>query len=173
MNQALQKSELEYGDKSLWNDAGGHLCYGCVKADPLLTDAQFFDKYLRPNLTVIDYKRTAQPGIYDFPLDTYTLKNGLQFVVYDSGANYWLFTDTKTEKVKGKNAFMFAFIPRIENDYKYLWIFHENKGIEPFAYGFTDSYEYNMSQCKKNADSCTKIIQINNWKIPDDYPIKF
>ncbi|CDE43630.1 pilin polypeptide [Clostridium sp. CAG:768] len=173
MNQAVQKSELDYGDKSTWNETGGNLCYGCIKANPLLSDEQFFDKYLGPNLTVIDHKKIPQPGIADFQLDTYTLKNGLQFSMYEGGAIYWLFTDTKTQKILGKNAFTFAFIPRIEEGHKNLWIYHENKGIEPFAYGFTNSYEYNMSMCKKDNKYCTKLIQMNNWKIPKDYPIRF
>ena len=173
MNQALQKSELDYGDKSTWNDAGGSLSYGAIKANPVISDEQFFDKYLGPNLTVITHKKIPQPGIADFQLDTYTLKNGLQFSMYDGGATYWLFTDTKTQKILGKNAFTFGFIPRIEEGYKNLWIFHENKGIEPYAYGFTNSYEYNMSMCKKDNKYCGKLIQMNNWKIPKDYPIRF
>ena len=173
MNQAVQKSELDYGDKSTWNDTGGILNFGAIKANPNLTDEQFFEKYLAPNLTVIDHKKIPQPGIADFQLDTYTLKNGLQFSMYDCGAIYWLFTDTKTQKILGKNAFTFGFIPRIEEGHKNLWIYHENKGIEPFAYGFTNSYEYNMSMCKKNNKYCGKLIQMNNWKIPKDYPIRF
>ena len=34
-------------------------------------------------------------------------------------------------------------------------------------------YEYNMSMCKKDNKYCTKLIQMNNWKIPKDYPIRF
>lgn len=166
MNQALISNIPEYGDFSNWNDTGGRLHYGAIQSDPQISDIEFIDKYLAQYLEIVKIENVLHSGIANFGLVTCTLKNGLQFTMYDGGSEYWVFTDNNPKKIKGKNAFLFLFVPRIQKGYEHLWKGHQNKGIEPYAYG--SNY---LHYCKENGNACAKLIQQNNWKIPDDYPI--
>lgn len=177
MNQALTANIAKYGDYSNWNDAGGILSYGAIKASPSLSDQDFVEKYLTPHLEIVKMENKIHSGIANYPLVTCTLQDGLTFAMYDGGAFYYVFTDNSPNKALGKNAFEFLFVPRIKSGYEHLWKAHQNKGIEPFGYtqgqnGLTIN-NYYINNCKNGGSTCAKLIQMNNWKIPKAYPIKF
>ena len=89
-----------------------------------------------------------------------------------------------TEDIRGKTCFEFIFAPNNEH-----FPLAKDKGVEPYVgsyfggdndlytnatYGCTGEKvacdEYSGSNKNKY---CTKIIQMNGWKIPDDYPFRF
>ena len=81
--------------------------------------------------------------------------------------------------IMGINAFAFRFMPKLvstanpeQNKYGV------KNTIEPFLYGWNGEIETLYSgdpeySCDVGGIFCTKIIQINGWKIPKDYPYKF
>jgi len=60
---------------------------------------------------------------------------------------------------------------------------HRNKGVEPYKWCWDGTREQLLEgnpgwdfACRTDARDpalCTALIQLNNWKIPDDYPFKF
>ena len=69
-----------------------------------------------------------------------------------------------------------------DNGIKYFTFMYDDlKGIEPYTKNWDGTIEnlYNNSAlgCKQEVTNerayCTKIIQMNGWKIPKDYPLRF
>ena len=66
-----------------------------------------------------------------------------------------------------------------------MFINHKNKAVEPYCNMTNNSLythpAYGCSNIKGAIDGCfaapnkccSRIIQLNGWKIPDNYPIKF
>ena len=73
----------------------------------------------------------------------------------------------------GQCKFYFLYMPTI-NDSE--WKYHYNKGLEPFKWTWDGKQESAIQNCKKsgsdNGKWCTLVIQLNGWKIPEDYPYK-
>ncbi len=81
----------------------------------------------------------------------------------------------------GTDAFAFRFQPKITSDWnqddarlKYAI----NSTFEPYAYTWDGTIEElngtsNSKSCSRSGVFCTKLIQLNGWKIPKDYPLKF
>ena len=83
------------------------------------------------------------------------------------------------ENVIGKCTFSFLFNPvKLSNSGDSSWTYHLNKGMEPFKTDWDGDIQtlYSDSHfgCNENATNryCTAIIQMNEWKIPKDYPFK-
>lgn len=76
----------------------------------------------------------------------------------------------------GKCAFVFRFQPALNDADE---IYHYNKGMEPYKYHWDGTEDnlltdgnYGCNSSNTNAAYCTALIQMNGWKIPDDYPFK-
>lgn len=57
--------------------------------------------------------------------------------------------------------------------------YHYDKGPEPYKYAWDGNKDslyanssYGCSKTNHNNHYCTAVIQMNNWKIPNDYPYK-
>lgn len=65
------------------------------------------------------------------------------------------------------------YIPETTDPNRDQFRYNLGRGFEPYKYywnGSRESLEYN---CKNShPEYCTALIQINGWKIPDDYPYK-
>ena len=74
--------------------------------------------------------------------------------------------------VNGKCVFVFNFYPNSKEE---GWKYHYNKGLEPFKWTWDGRTETAVRNCKNGTYDgkwCTLVIQLNGWKIPDDYPYK-
>ena len=183
MNQAVQKAELEYGDKKFWyedvgglkTDADGNPIEGSSKTD------DWFQKYLAPHLQIIK-KEVSSDGI-----PTYYFPDGSALAASQAGESRdWVFYVGKPEKCRTKHnndpgicAFTFEFYPASQsNSWKYLY----DKGFEPVKYNWNGTkenlYAGNAWACDKTGNTidsrayCAALIQYNGWKIPKDYPVR-
>ena len=183
MNQAVQKAELEYGDKKFWyedvgglkTDADGNPIEGSSKTD------DWFQKYLAPHLQIIK-KEVSSDGI-----PTYYFPDGSALAASQAGESRdWVFYVGKPEKCRTKHnndpgicAFVFEFYPASQsNSWKYLY----DKGFEPVKYNWNGTkenlYAGNAWACDKTGNTidsrayCAALIQYNGWKIPKDYPVR-
>ena len=71
-----------------------------------------------------------------------------------------------------------SFDPSVAGSY---FVHHQGKGMEPYMGGWNGTREQLFTRsnigCNETATNdrayCTKLIQMNNWKIPKDYPFEF
>lgn len=73
----------------------------------------------------------------------------------------------------GQCKFYFLYMPVDTKDP--VWKYHYNRGLEPFKYSWDGRTETAVRNCKNGTGDgkwCTLVIQLNGWKIPDDYPYK-
>lgn len=188
INQAVQRAEVDYGDKKYWYqdltgaefDKDGNPVPGSSKAE------KWFNKYLTPYMKIIK---------------TDTLSDGTFIVYFPDGSALrmlqnattrdWVFYPGNPDKCikkygtaynngDGANgicsfAFNYRPLPAINEPDVEKWKYHINKGFEPWKFNWDGKRSTLLSRCtagKDNATYCTALIQMNNWKIPDDYPYK-
>ena len=73
----------------------------------------------------------------------------------------------KKNNVSGKDHFYFALYSTGASGKRSEYFY--NKGVEPYIEDIWDGTEEGLKAYPRNY---AKIIQLNNWQIPDDYPIK-
>ncbi len=161
MNQAIAQSEVENGPKDTWWQ--NFSCSGGAYSEKCLQD--FFDKYYKNVLkyTKIEYS-TSSLNIF--------LPNGSIVEMGYIGHDYVLALSEKemNNKILGKNCFLFGFYPNGAGHGEARNLNFKNKGIEPYVHANWTG-EYNNLWI--NSQSYAKILQLNNWKIPNNYPYKF
>ena len=190
MNQAVQRAEVDYGDKTLWGNY--EVFYettdeGKTDWNKKITNTEFFNKYFKPYIIAIkikDNKKLGKTMVY-FPDGSLAAFGGDSILFWPNAKDYREFlTDETTGNVindveaSGIKYFTFMFSPTI-NDDKHNY--HYGKGIEPYLYNWDGDINTlrNSSSigCNKNATNerayCTALIQMNGWKIPKDYPLRF
>lgn len=180
MNNAFRLSSLENGDWNSWDeftydriyDEDGNSSY--IKTTNALV---WFNKYLAK------YIKTTKVEELEDNKEGKILVQFLNGSIMLMDSNSWLFypngNDFKGEvdKIKdsGKKYFTFLFVPKTTFPY------HKDKLLEPYMYSWDGTREMllkdNSIGCKEEVLNerayCTKLIQMNNWKIPKDYPLKF
>ena len=183
MNQAIQRAEVDYGDKKNWGNMGNGFETdedGNIDKTKSIPKA-WFDKYMKPYLNLADERVSGQGGVVAYFHDgsvaffnqagiiLYLNKKDYQETVDDNGV-----THIKQE-LTGTRMFLFYLSPTDKS-----LAGHYNKGIEPYTWGWDGTREdlftgrYGCAQNSTNAKAyCTKLIQMNGWKIPKDYPLKF
>lgn len=193
MNQAILLSEKDNGPKEYWE-------FSCTADDNNIGDdcREGVEKYFIPYLktTKVD-SFTNSLGfntIMYFPDGSILIgkintiagnNNALDFYFYPNGKNFsesgfGATNDGITSREDcGKTFFAFRFAPSI-NDTNNK--FHYKKGFEPYKWSLTEltsdaltSADRNGYYCSKESRYniwCTALIQLNGWKIPDDYPFK-
>ena len=160
MNQAIAQSELVNGEKETWQ--GG------------LTPMEFYEQYYKGFVKVAKVEQVGSDALMYFA-DGSLLRistNGRDYVFYINSKSF--IGDKTTDnnnKSMGRDVFSFRFAPYYNEP--------NNKIFEPDKINWdgTESDLFNNSSygCanSKSKHYCTAIIQLNGWKIPDDYPIKF
>ena len=170
MNQAIQLAEIDYGDKITWDIGSKSSLADCKTnqySEACLT--AFFNKYLKNYLKYDKVK-------YD--TDGPVIETGHKLLVYMSdgsvvaigyaGSDYDYCMNYEAYKLRenGRGCFGFAFYPKgaagVRGDY------YKNRGLLPYAPHNWDGTKEDMY----NKGLYSMIIQSNNWKIPDDYPVK-
>ena len=179
MNQAILMSEIDNGPKEEW--------------DTCNTDCQwYYEKYFSPylrelktveiNTSLYSYAMYFMDGTLLIGKNN-TNTGRVDFFFYPNAKNY---TDsgfatipdansTAIQRVDaGKTYFAFSFDPSNSSN-KY----HYKKGFETFKFNLSYISAENLKSGSwpcveggKNALYCTALIELNNWKIPDDYPFK-
>ncbi len=161
MNQALNMSELENGDKTDWVNE--------------LRTLEGMQKYLLPYLKTTKAEED-EGNVYLY------LADGSILIKPKSALGNWHLLTGKLEKCNtnsevGKCNFAFYYNPFYNPSNNYASGY--TKQFEPYDYGWHDKEYDTLKQdvfygCKKDANNyyCTKLIQVNGWKIPKDYPYK-
>ena len=195
INQAIEFSETQNGPKEHW----AHCINGY--GEKLSSCEEWYNIYLKNYLKTVDVKHfesTNMPATIAYFADgsAVVIKNGYDFYFYprakDFNAERFSSYDEDGNVQRadsGTKFFAFQFFPAHLNEDH---IYHEGKGVEP----------YRVLRCQKNEDGvkecpqftrellltdekygcnptaqykvyCTALIQMNNWQIPDDYPLKY
>lgn len=157
MNQAIMLSENENGEREDW-------------ASELNTVAGI-EKYILPYLKYVDSYQADSYYFINFA-DGSTLRKNLS-------TEDWFFHTKQYDKCKtsdkaGKCFFPFVFMQNAAG--------HFDRNFEPNSYGLSTANitnenlkNHSVHGCNKEASKayCAKLIQLNGWRIPDDYPIRF
>ena len=182
MNQAIIQAEADYGDKKDWFedlsmvDEEGNIDSSKVE--------DWFNKYFAPYLKIIKTEKFADGTFIVYFPDGSALE-----LLLNTSTRDWDFYPGNIQKCKQKEKnnetdqgicrFTFLFNPaRKSNSGLSSWTYHLNKGLEPFKTDWDGDIQklYTHSQFGCNASAgryyCTAIIQMNGWKIPDNYPFK-
>jgi len=166
MNNAIRLSEIDQGNKKNWHlTNSSNFCADGAYTELCLSN--FFNSYIKPYIkyTNAEYKYN---GYIVYLIDGSAFKMGY------GGHDYYFYPVAqnvqKDNAVIGKDLFIFAFYPN-SVDISGFWVPYVNKnGIEPYVF---NEWDGTKEWLYENPNSYTKIIQLNNWKIPDDYPLKF
>lgn len=188
MNQAILRSEADNGPKEFWEPITNDFELDDDGKVDLQTSSglAWYKKYLAPYLNVIKIEINDKYGnvmVY-FPDGGLCLmgEGSFQYWVDGKNAEPFLFDSEQNRyrnnaKASGIKYFTFQFAPWNKNN-KYFY----KKGMEPYIWGSWNgdiSALLNSSSigCRENVTNeraaCTKLIQMNGWKIPKDYPLKF
>lgn len=178
MNQALELSESENGPKEHWDEMGKT---GFEEDENGQSDTSkplalpWFNKYLKPylNYTKIQTDSAGKIMIY-FSDGSLCLLSATAIKVYPNAKDYRDYESSESGSLQN---------PWEISGIKYFTFFYyPDKGIEPYLLSSWDGTEdelYNNASigCRKEVTNerayCTKIIQMNGWKIPKDYPLRF
>jgi len=186
MNQAIKLSEVTNGDKLYWDKWG----VGWETDEEGNEDRTkppkalaWYNKYLKDYLKTIkvDYENTYEGKVKAyFPDGSLALLSESSIIFYPEAKDYQTVEYGENDKdrdrqMAGIKYFTFYFMPNSSNKW------HHGKGVEPMARAGWDGTRdmlLNDSDigCKQQVTNerayCTKLIQINGWRIPNDYPLK-
>ena len=168
INQAYRMSYAENGDTADWIISDKNYSYNEM--------LDWLEKYIFPymkhyNVKQCNGKTTGQIGVCvtipDGSLYWFSIDREGQDVIYYVNGNW---NDTSP-----RNSFQFNFSKRVKNDGS------ANKQsmdfLSPYVFDWDGRRESLFTDgtwgCRKgctNCAYCTKLIQLNGWEIPDDYP---
>lgn len=157
INNAVRMAVVDNGDVELWMPE--------AKQNTYSQNLEFLSEYLLPYINYLKYENCN-----DKKVCVYLTYGMFSFRVDENGGDIVFFINSKYERYP-KNYFAFQFNKNNTNNkafvepYYYRWNGNENS-LNSTVWG----------GCNKNAPEdakyayCTKWIQMNNWKIPDNYP---
>ncbi len=187
MNQAIQLSEIDNGPKEYWDELDGVATEGSV--NQLIWFEKYFKPYLKYNYVTTDkiFDTTSTIIVYFSDGSLCKMSSG-SFQFWPNASDYSLpVYDEENDSYRnpressGIKYFTFHFWPYEKYKDDVNWKYHYKKGLEPYLQGWDGTVENlkndNAIGCKEAVSNerayCTKLIQMNGWKIPDDYPLKF
>lgn len=183
MNQAIKMAEAEYGDVNQWDEWKTLYETDDEGNNKVITNTEYFNKYFEPYIAYLKVVHKNGLTIIYFPDGSLTTlrNNGISF--YPNAKDYSIKEEESGEirgdqSHNGTKVFSFFFNPT-ENTTANKY--HYNKGIEPYKYYWDGTEEMlrnnNTIGCKQEVSNsrayCTALIQMNGWKIPKDYPLRF
>lgn len=162
LNQAVKMSMVENGDPDTWVVRNKTYSYK--------ENVDFLNTHIFPYIRYKNYSRcTVVPeGVCT------TLHDGsmFSFRVDAGGGDIAYFLDGK-RNINPRNKFQFQFT---KNNGVFMGI-NSTHFIEPYIYAWNGTVQGlkngNKYACTKNCGDCaycTKLIQLNGWRIPKDYP---
>ena len=192
MNQAIKLSEVENGDFNTWDAIVGDRIVdketGIVSYQSNI--AVWLEKYILPYLKTI---RTVQPEndldgmiLVYFSDGSMVGASSESWIFYPNASDYKRYVQDngkldRDNSLCGIKYFTFLFNPAKANSSKANHTYHINRGLEPYAVRWDGTKGKLLNDpalgCMQDVTAerayCTKLIQINGWKIPDDYFYKF
>ena len=192
-NQAIKMSEAENGPLTTWDTIDETSEWvdgvGAVIGESNISD--WFDKYLAPYIKVLKVEKNTSNkdkkiNVY-MPDGSLVMISGNSWLVWPDANDFEATelgedTDMTNRNIDdcGTKYFTFYFNPRTSaaGAQKY----HYAKPLEPFLWYWDGTEEMLRNDdrlgCREESVSnerayCTQLIRMNNWKIPDDYPLKF
>ena len=167
INNAVRMAVVDNGDVELWMED--------ARTDNYAANLKFVQDYILPYI-----KYLKVDNCYAQRVCVYLSYGMFTYRVDNNGGDIAFLVNSKYERIP-KNYFAFQFNKRNDVDANL-----SNKPIvEPYAYSWDGDYNPPDSNtlktaswggCNSSASSdakyayCTKWIQLNNWKVPDDYP---
>lgn len=189
MNQLILLSEVDNGPKEFWEEQP-KITYD-VDEDGNQDRTQeskmvpWFNKYIKPYINSID--ATVDEKLYTgrvlvrFPDGSAALIGAQSWYFWPEAKNYKTALNSNNKGIidqshVGTKVFTFFFQP-YEKSQKY----HYKKGVEPYKVNWNGKREMLLDDdsigCKEHVTNerayCTALIQMNGWRIPKDYPLKF
>ncbi len=179
MNQAIKLSVVENGETKYWT-------FG--DADNANDIEAFFNKYLKKYVKVLKTdKITNANGKLRFAI---YFSDGSGAMIYHHGHDWSYCINAKDLTKTGTNGtrcFSFGFYPVMTNGEEKYYSGKNfiNKGIEPYVNTVAKGDDgkdlkdengkllYTTEKDLYTQKCYAKIIQLNGWRIPDDYPLKF
>ena len=172
VNQAVAMSTVENGDPADWvKDCGSSGTPTCTTDDFTEWFKSYIGKYM--SYTKIEPAENNK-SVLIYLNDGSVVR--WQCYLYD--LHFYISQKAINNHINGINAFMFRLTPKMlssanPEDNKYTI----KNTIEPYATYWDGDiktlYEGHSFSCSQNGALCTKLIQVNGWKIPKDYPLKF
>lgn len=158
MNNAVNRSVVDNGDINTW--------YPERKSNNYNDNVNFLKTYILPYIKYDRYDKLST----NYPNSVYIYLTYGGLIIYNtdtSGTNIAYYVNGK-EETNSRNRFQFAFNKANTSNPTF---------IEPYTYLWNGQYEslktHGTWGCKKgctNCEYCAKILQLNDWKFPDDYP---
>ena len=173
INQAIIRAEVDYGPREFWFEDNNDLAL--KKA--------WINKYIVPYMNVVKTGILIVGGAPSYTL--YFSDGSAAAIAFSNGRDWFFFpkdpencvSSAKSRDYKyftGRCAFAFYYYPVRESDGSFYQYY-----FEPYMYGWdkTEDSLKNHSTFGCNDTSswpayCTRWIQYNGWKIPDDYPFR-
>ena len=183
INQAVKMAEVDYGDKKYWwaNYTGAEFDENGIPIENSSEAEIWFNKYITPYMKVIRTEIVSDGSLMVYFPDGSALR------ALSNTTRDWSFYPGNPDKCNkqygisggfGICQFAFNFIPSSNSSY---WKYAKDKGFEPWNFAWDGTKEQLENACIRNQRVtsdviarvyCTKLIEYNNWKIPDNYPLK-
>ena len=170
INNALQFSIAENGDVASWMGTPKNLTYE--------ENLDFMKKYFLPYIKYMKYD-----NCYENAVCVYTVPNSMFFFRYDmNGGDFTYFVNGKIEDRRRRNVFAFQFNKNngFYNTEAVIKRRNIKTIIEPYVYSWDGTYETLKGTTERGCNNpakkhdigsyCTKLLQMNDWKITDDFP---
>ncbi len=168
INQAYRMSYAENGDTVDWIETNKTYSY----AEMVAWLEQYIFPYMKHyNVKQCNVETTGQIGV------CVTIPDGslYWFSIDVSGQDIMYFVNGKWDDISPRNRFGFNFSKRVKNDGSTNKLSMDF--IDPYVFDWDGRRESLFTNgtwgCRKgctNCSYCTKLIQLNGWEIPDDYP---
>ncbi len=191
MNQLIMLSEVDNGPKEFWEEQPKETYDVDEDGNQDRTQESkmvpWFNKYIKPYINALD--ATVDPNLYvgrvlvKFPDGSAAIIGNQSWYFFPEAKDYKTSLDTNNKVIVdqsqvGTKVFTFFFKP---NDKISTYKYHYKKGVEPYKCGWNGKREMLLNEdsvgCKEHVTNerayCTALIQMNGWKIPKDYPLKF
>ena len=188
INQAIQMAEADYGDKSQWDEfLNGYETDEDGNNTTTSKSLPWFEKYLKPYLQYTKYEvdtrgSEGKISVY-FPDGSLVLISSSSFIFYPNAKDYNLIEKEgsnyliRNNNDSGIKWFTFFFNPTYTSSSNKT----ANNGVEPYKIGWDGTREMLLNNpsigCRENTTRerayCAALIQMNGWKIPKDYPLRF
>ena len=176
INQAVARSNAQNGDPADWvKDCGGGTNPTCTTEETI----EWFKTYIGQYMSVskIEPIEGTPKGFL-----VYFNDGSIMFMktcIYD--IYFYISEKAIKNPTTGINRFHFRFMPKIQSggtpDVINRNQYTIKNTVEPYLYEWDGTIEHLYTElrysCSNGGQYCTKIIQLNGWKIPKDYPLKF
>ena len=170
MNQAITRSKVDNGDVSEWFEHIG----GADAADE---QHEYFMQYVGKYLNIIKSKKIAHASTYKY---VYYLSDGSSFARTSSNNSQdWIYSPGDLEVCYKKHPGGISGIGNAVGTCAFAFMFSSDEGFRTYDYAWNGTeaslkngiYYACYSTTTWHA-YCTRLIQYNGWKIPDDYPYR-